>query len=131
MLPRSQRGLVPWDSWGPIATRWFKSQPPPSRPSFIEPTFHTHGSRVAFITGSNDSQIRVKDFNPSVIKAAEDRTEGGNSYGRVVRKKTVVKQSEGFEADIVSWLPFYETTSPPLADTIQDVQQQSPWTSTK
>lgn len=113
-----------WDEWGPPNTRWIKD--PLGRHAT---TIHPYGYRIGFAD-------RVLDFNPCEVGrdtcrgsfsnpnnltswTSEDEYDGmvnprniENPRSRIVRESTVIFTSQVFRQDIVSSLPYRETSCP-------------------
>ena len=113
-----------WEEWGPPNTRWIKD--PLSR---LAPTIRPYGYRFGFAD-------RVLDFNPCEVARdicysisansnnltpwnLEGRSRGllrppplhvENPKSRIVREPTVVSAGEVVRQEIVSWLPYRETS---------------------
>ncbi|KAI0322866.1 hypothetical protein OF83DRAFT_267940 [Amylostereum chailletii] len=123
---------VPWTDWGPGATRWFADKLSSDWQHAV------HGFRTAERVGADGGvpdtneqgsttsrhRIRVRDFNPYVVRRARRRAEDGAEEGdeeetgdeegeikttrRLVTEPSIIPARETFLEDVRSCLPYRE-----------------------
>ncbi|KAI0318530.1 hypothetical protein OF83DRAFT_940539 [Amylostereum chailletii] len=109
---------TPWDDWGPHTTRWLDFPPEDARWATCA------GQRLVSIAGAREAPLCVLDFNPYNVRRAlaplpHLRPDlppdpvvlpNGNAL-RVIVRPSVVRAAEWYASDIVSALPYVETTT--------------------
>ncbi|KAI0312459.1 hypothetical protein OF83DRAFT_1146144 [Amylostereum chailletii] len=105
---------VPWEEWGPHGTRWFESDEAATRWITM-----AAGQRYVYLSNveGGHSPIRVCDFNPYHVRRELARVEDQtvrtpeDNTRRVIAGETKVIASNVFQNDVVSSLPYCETTT--------------------
>ena len=118
--PAPEAVQVPWEAWGPSATRWFESDPASMR--WITTTA---GQRAVTMVESPSTPIIVRDFNPYAVRSARARAAVGGHLqqhqqydwtedlpnGNVMALKvddSVLPAGNVFKDDVRSSLPYVE-----------------------
>jgi hypothetical protein len=113
---------VPWEAWGPAATRWFEGDPASMR--WITTTA---GQRAVTMEDGAPTPIIVRDFNPYAVRSTRARASasGGDSQqpsdwtkdlpngNRMTLKveDSVLDAGSVFKGDVRSSLPYVETVT--------------------
>ena len=119
--PRSETVQVPWEAWGPSATRWFEGDPASMR--WITTTA---GQRAVTMEDRPSTPIIVRDFNPYAVCSARARA-AASAYlqqrcdwsedlpnGNVMTLKvddSVLAAGSVFKDDVRSSLPYVEVVT--------------------
>jgi hypothetical protein len=67
-IPEHSLGTLPWEAWGPSATRWFKSDS-----VSVHWITTTAGQRAVTMEDGASTPIIVRDFNPYAVRSARAR----------------------------------------------------------
>ncbi|KAF8492164.1 hypothetical protein F5888DRAFT_1731372 [Russula emetica] len=116
--PAPETVQVPWEAWGPSATRWFESDP--ASVSWITTTA---GQRAVTMEDGASTPIIVRDFNPYAVRSARARAAAGGHLqqqcdwnevlpnGNTMTLKvddSVLVAGSVFKDDVRSSLPYVE-----------------------
>jgi hypothetical protein len=112
---------VPWEAWGPAATRWFEGDPASMR--WITTTA---GQRAVTMEDDAPTPIIVRDFNPYAVRSTRARASASGhsqqqcdwtkdlpSGNRMMLKveDSVLDAGSVFKSDVRSSLPYVETVT--------------------
>ncbi|KAF8492162.1 hypothetical protein F5888DRAFT_1731366 [Russula emetica] len=108
--PAPETVQVPWEAWGPSATRWFEGDPASMR--WITTTA---GQRAVTMEDSASTPIIVRDFNPYAVRSARARAAAGGQLQQqcdwnevLPNGNTVLVAGSVFKDDVRSSLPYVE-----------------------